>query len=189
MMQDIASMGIRLLQTPEYVLPPHRTGGSDTVPPANTTTPNTTEQYYEEGAQSIYEFVAYVSWYLVVILCCVVPTVCAYRRRRVLERRAARQNYLQTMAENGLLFMAASNQPESEEMQKARMAKIEAEIAKTTMVSHNHETLVYVCACVRTGYPLLLLLWRWRCSQANESLSLLPLLFLMSFFSSLIGRR
>ena len=149
MMQDIASMGIRLLQTPEYVLPPARTGGSDTVPPSNTTTPNTTEQYYEEGAQSIYEFVAYVSWYLVVILCCVVPTVCAYRRRRVLERRAARQNYLQTMAENGLLFMAASNQPESEEMQKARMAKIEAEIAKTTMVSHNHETLVYVRACVR----------------------------------------
>lgn len=90
-----------------------------------------------DTGRDAYEFVAFVAWYLFLILFCVVPTACAYRRRRLMERRLARQTYLQRMAANGLLFMGEGFMHvgvETEAMQMARMQRIETEIRTTTMV-------------------------------------------------------
>lgn len=114
------------------------TGGID---PGDDGTGGLTQQPASEQRDA-YEFVAFLAWYLFLVLCCVVPTACAYRRRRLMERRMARQSYLQRMAAQGLVFMEGMEMPsptmmidteENELQRKERMRALKEGLKTTTM--------------------------------------------------------
>ena len=45
------------------------------------------DRYKSSGsAQEIFNFVAFLCWYLFLLICCIIPTICAYRRRSCIRR-------------------------------------------------------------------------------------------------------
>jgi len=83
------------------------TNDSSTEENTDPTNDSSTE---EEKAREVYEFVAFLAWYVFLVMCCVVPTACAYRRRRANEARLRQQvgQREETSDPNGLVFLRGS---------------------------------------------------------------------------------
>mmetsp|Transcript_9295 Transcript_9295/g.13229 ORF Transcript_9295/g.13229 Transcript_9295/m.13229 type:complete len:352 (-) Transcript_9295:484-1539(-) len=72
-------------------------------------------QTEEEESRDIYEFVAFLAWYMFLVLCCVIPTACAYRKKRLNEVRLRQAAALRRSgqdlgsgADEGLVFLRGS---------------------------------------------------------------------------------
>ena len=67
-------------------------------------------------SKDLYEFVAFVCWYILLVLCCIVPTACAYRRGRRAQRlanAAAQTRADQEESDRRAGFENSSEEPDS----------------------------------------------------------------------------
>mmetsp|Transcript_1564 Transcript_1564/g.1966 ORF Transcript_1564/g.1966 Transcript_1564/m.1966 type:complete len:329 (+) Transcript_1564:154-1140(+) len=124
------------------------------------------QQASEEDSRDVYEFVAFLAWYMFLVLCCVIPTVCAYRRRRLNEFRlreaAAQRRSGQdlTGADGGLVFLRGSTTDgrpitivasqgdgrrilaeQEERIKEERIKNIQECLARTTMIVTDNDLM------------------------------------------------
>ena len=103
----------------------------------NSTTPTNYYSGSSSGDPSVYNFIAFLAWYIFLVLCCVVPTACAYRRRQRIASQRNRQEYLERMAAQGPLSagsQANRDIVETDEARKERVQNLVEHLKGTTMV-------------------------------------------------------
>lgn len=91
----------------------------------NSTTPTNYYSGSSSGDPSVYNFIAFLAWYIFLVLCCVVPTACAYRRRQRIASQRNRQEYLERMAAQGPLSAGSQANREIVETDEARKERVQ----------------------------------------------------------------